>query len=299
MNIYNLDKLPTSTIELPWDITIDQYNKFVDLNQLEGDNYKQNSVVIPMATHINFSPLFPNKIDRGLQNQSLNDNPILLIEELNRETEIVELKGSDILWVRDGALIPAIQSTAFLAQVANWNDEKNLGIVASCGYRLLTVSAIYRPNVSFKTHDIRNLDPLEVQKYELTTHPPNFIIEVRSYNPQLNNNNLDIQQIKMVDWITDGAESGVLYDAPGGNVHLYCSTSLLKLQIIQDQIANQQQIQSAQLVPPITNENKPYDTTKSFNQIYFNNMNPVGGYPGISFRTIPLWDLPIPKKPTK
>ncbi|EFA78811.1 hypothetical protein PPL_08275 [Heterostelium album PN500] len=58
-------------------------------------------------------------------------------------------------------------------------------------------------------------------------HPPNFIVEVLSYNPHSQNNRLDFQQVKMIDWIMAGVESGILNDGPDRNIHLYCRTNLL------------------------------------------------------------------------
>ncbi|EFA78733.1 hypothetical protein PPL_08194 [Heterostelium album PN500] len=151
--------------ELPWNISVNQYEKFVDINHLPSDNYQKRFVDIPVATQIDFSPLFLHNLNCCLPIFPLHYNPLHKIEKLNRETHLIEYKGTDILWVRDIAQKPGSQNAEFVRQVSNWNDQNNLGVVCSARseFRLLQINAHYRPDVAFKTHAIYNLDPPNIQ----------------------------------------------------------------------------------------------------------------------------------------
>ncbi|KYR03055.1 hypothetical protein DLAC_00546 [Tieghemostelium lacteum] len=301
------------SIVLPWDISIDQYNKFVDINQLPAHKYQQNTVAIPNSTKIDFSPLFQKKC---FSFNRLHNNPLHKIEKLNRDTHLIETKGTDFLWVKDFASLPGSQTGDFLRQVGQWNIKNKLGIVFSqkSKYRLFPNinNLVYSPDVSFKTHAIYNLDKLRVKKNNITVHPPQYVLEVASYSQK---NKLDIKQEKMVDWITAGVESGILYDGCGGKVYLYCRSNMLinqqhpnvqgqlnginnEIVQLQQRIFNRQQrlLNTIGLLPDDIldlqtqlNQDQQELVPLQWPQFYYQNMNPVPGHPGVSFRTIPLW----------
>ncbi|EFA74617.1 hypothetical protein PPL_11585 [Heterostelium album PN500] len=223
-------KKPTfEYLNLPWKLDSLTYSKILKLNpQVPIGEYDPlvQKIKIPVETPINIAPVF-SIIDK------LFSDPLEEIVEFNSEQNYFETEGESILWIKDFASTPDIQSLELLCQLSEWKDNNKIKgdvLGSSCNFRFQVngVTLTFMPRGGFMSQEKRETVPISIREQKYIPIPPDFVIEIRSFMNGTNNK-LIYQHRRMCHWITSGVQSAILLDLKGNTVYLYCQTNLTNL----------------------------------------------------------------------
>jgi Uma2 family endonuclease len=120
------------------------------------------------------------------------------------------------------------QNSGLTAQLWNWNDRTELGVVfdSSTGFTLPN-GAVRSPDAAWVVNQRWNSLTEEQQRYEFSPIAPDFVVELRS-----NSDDLETLQAKMQEYIDNGVQLGWLIDPKQQKVEIYRigqSTEILEL----------------------------------------------------------------------
>lgn len=109
------------------------------------------------------------------------------------------------------------QNSGLTAQLWNWNDRTELGIVfdSSAGFTLPN-GAVRSPDAAWIVKERWNSLTEEQQRYAFSAIAPDFIVELRS-----SSDDLAILQAKMQEYLDNGVQLGWLIDPQQRKVEIY------------------------------------------------------------------------------
>lgn len=109
------------------------------------------------------------------------------------------------------------QNSGLTAQLWNWNDSTELGIVfdSSTGFTLPN-GAVRSPDAAWIIKERWNSLTAEQQRYEFSPIAPDFVVELRS-----SSDDLATLQAKMQEYMNNGVKLGWLIDPQQKRVEIY------------------------------------------------------------------------------
>ncbi|MBW4661091.1 MAG: Uma2 family endonuclease [Drouetiella hepatica Uher 2000/2452] len=109
------------------------------------------------------------------------------------------------------------QNSGLTAQLWNWNDRTELGIVfdSSAGFTLPN-GAVRSPDAAWIVKERWNNLTEEQQRYAFSSIAPDFVVELRS-----SSDDLAILQVKMQEYLDNGVQLGWLIDPQQRRVEIY------------------------------------------------------------------------------
>ncbi|WP_414541351.1 Uma2 family endonuclease [Nostoc sp. CCY0012] len=109
------------------------------------------------------------------------------------------------------------QNSGLTAQLWNWNDSSELGVVfdSSTGFTLLN-GAVRSPDAAWVDNEHWNSLSEEQQRYEFSPIAPDFVVELRS-----SSDDLATLQAKMREYLANGVKLGWLIDPKQQKVEIY------------------------------------------------------------------------------
>lgn len=109
------------------------------------------------------------------------------------------------------------QNSGVTAQLWNWNDRTQLGVVfdSSTGFSLPN-GAVRSPDVAWIVNERWNHLTEDQKRYEFSLIAPDFVVELRS-----SNDDLKLLQAKMQEYIHNGVKLGWLLDLQQRRVEIY------------------------------------------------------------------------------
>lgn len=109
------------------------------------------------------------------------------------------------------------QNSGLTAQLWNWNESTELGIVfdSSTGFTLPN-GAVRSPDAAWIKKERWNSLTEEQQRYEFSPIAPDFVVELRS-----SSDDLETLQAKMQEYMSNGVQLGWLIDPKQRQVEIY------------------------------------------------------------------------------
>ncbi len=153
---------------------------------------------------------------KGKEMQHLSDEEFFTFCQANPEINIERNSQREIIIMSPTGALSSNRNAEIIAQLRNWNNKKNLGIVFdSSGGFTLPDQSVKSPDASWLSHEKWARLTIE-EKERFAPVCPEFVVELLSKTDRLQ----DLQH-KMEEWIQNGVQLGWLIDPENEAVHVY------------------------------------------------------------------------------